>query len=680
MTAPEGRRYQVQKILGRGGFGTVYEAEMLSTGGFSKAVALKVLNREMDNVEGVAQRLRDEARLLGRLKHPAIVRVDDLVRLDGRWTVVMELLTGANLHQVLREVGPLPLGVAMEIAQIVAGALHSAHDRPGIEGRPMGVLHRDIKPSNIQITPLGEVKVLDFGVARASFGGRESQTRSLIFGSVGYMAPERLAGRDSHAGDVYSLGVVIYELLAGRRLGTACSHPRLQATMVEEALDELAKQHPDPDLRQLLSSALAFNPDDRPRARAFQRLARAVRARNLDPWLSDWSEEVMLQVMPSVKSDAGHLTGHVLVETDQTRDGIWDSDTEDESGEVVAVPTPTPIDMPAGPPTHHSQPVPEEREPSDPLGLPPLPVRGGIGAPLPIAAAEAAPEDETLRMSPGLAERAILVPDGPGDPTRFERVTHASELTPSSSTTLVEAAGTQALPGGQRGGPEGERTSIFKAKVRWPIAVGVGLGASVLVVLLGAGLLSGAWNLPAEEAAQPAVTAPVPAAEPAPPAVEVDLPAEPVVEPVVPPEPAPVRRNPTPRSAPMAISEPAAVPAPAPVPAPDEPAAESPTLWGPMPAATIPPPAGSALASPTAGGPASPATVVVSGDARAVTLLGLAGGFGPGPVPPGHYTVMASFVEGEPAKSTMALDLRPGQQVVIDCRSGFDQCRALGEE
>jgi serine/threonine protein kinase len=678
VTPTEGRRYQVHKVLGRGGFGTVYEAEMVSTGGFSKAVALKVLNREMDAVEGVAQRLRDEARLLGRLKHPAIVRVDDLVRLDGRWTVVMELLTGANLHQVLREVGPLPLGVAMEIAQVVAGALHGAHDRPGPEGRPMGVLHRDIKPSNIQITPLGEVKVLDFGVARASFGGREAQTHSLIFGSVGYMAPERLAGRDSHAGDVYALGVVTYEILAGRRLGTACSHPRLQASMIEEAVEELSRLHPDPDLRTLLTCALAFNPDDRPRARAFQRLARAVRTRHLDPWISDWAEEVMVRVMPALKTDAGRLTGHVLVEADQPRPGVWDNEKDvvgDEAQDLAQdlaqdrVPAP-PTSAPAGPdpspPTPRAPSETEDQVPPEPFGLPSQAVQPAVGASATPAAAEAAPEDKTLRVSPVLAER--LLSGSPGDPTHFERVTHLSEVTPSGSTTLVEVPGTQALPADLRGSAEGERTSVFQATVRWPFAVGVGLGASAMVILVGAGLLSGAWSLPASETPAPptAVTVADPVPAVAAPQAGVELPEEPVVEPVIPPAPAPSRRSPAVEAVPRAPS--AGTPAPARA-APQE----QPSPWGPMPAVTVPAPTAPGQTPPAAAIPAA-AGVAVLGDALAVTLRGLAGDFAPGSVPAGHYAVMVTFAPGEPEKKALEIDLSPGQHLNLRCEADFGRC------
>ena len=124
----QGRTYRVLEAVGKGGFGTVYRAEMLGPGGFTKPVALKVLNPGMAEEHGIAERLRDEARLLGMLQHRSIVWVDGLLQLNGRWTVVMEFVEGVNLRQLLKTGGPLPVGCALDIVQQVAGAFHYAYE------------------------------------------------------------------------------------------------------------------------------------------------------------------------------------------------------------------------------------------------------------------------------------------------------------------------------------------------------------------------------------------------------------------------------------------------------------------------------------------------------------------------------------------------------------------------
>lgn len=286
------RRFHLVRRLGSGTFGTVYLAELESAGGFRKEVAIKVLNPEMEGVAEAGRRLRDEARVLGRLRHRNIVRVDDLVRLDGRWALVMEYVPGADLEVLLgKSGGGLPVAAALEIVAEVAAALEAAwNGTPGASSAPR-VLHRDIKPSNLRLTASGELKVLDFGIARAEQAERESRTGHHRLGSLWYMGPERLlGGQDGPEGDVYALGCVLVELITGQPVGHTSIDPALHERTVGAALERLAGALAarDPALQEpvleLARRCLAHAAADRPFADEFMRRARelALDASGLD--------------------------------------------------------------------------------------------------------------------------------------------------------------------------------------------------------------------------------------------------------------------------------------------------------------------------------------------------------------------------------------------------------------
>jgi serine/threonine-protein kinase len=267
-----GRRFNLLKTLGEGSFGSVYLAEMEGAGGFKRRVALKLLNHSWAAGSDAGRRLRDEARLLGQIEHRNIVRVDDLVQLGGRWGLVMEYVSGADLERVFHwceERGErLPPRAIAEIGAAVAAALEAAWNNPGEDGAPLHVVHRDIKPSNVRLSESGDVKVLDFGVARAAFAGREARTERVRYGSIGYMAPERLLGEaDSAAGDIYGLAVLLHELVTGRLFGRAELGEERQRDQVQAARAALLAVVEAPDFADLLERCLAYSPVSRPTAR-----------------------------------------------------------------------------------------------------------------------------------------------------------------------------------------------------------------------------------------------------------------------------------------------------------------------------------------------------------------------------------------------------------------------------
>ncbi len=311
------RRFNLVREIGRGSFGAVFLAEMVSTGGFRKEVALKILREDTEGDNDAARRLRDEARLLGHLRHRNIVQVDDLIHLDGRWAVVMEYVPGHDLVAVLAALNQcgaeLPLAAALEITGCVADALDAAFNERTADGSPLRAVHRDIKPSNVRITATGEVKVLDFGIAWANFEDREAKTGTVRFGSLPYMAPERmLGGPDLPEGDVYSLGCVLYEMLVKSRLGRAelAEAEHLGQKMRAQEAVRMRRGHEVEGLDALLGEMLAYDPDERPSAGRVARRCREMRRGLVDSEdLATFARHFVPQVVRWVEAEGRPARG-----------------------------------------------------------------------------------------------------------------------------------------------------------------------------------------------------------------------------------------------------------------------------------------------------------------------------------------------------------------------------------
>lgn len=317
-------QYRILALVGEGGFGRVYRARLEAGEGFAKDVAIKLLN-DPEPPRSLLERFRDEARILGLIRDRAIVGVEPPVQIGDRWAVVMDFVDGASCGTVLED-GCLPPGVSIEIVGEVARALHSAYYQEGPEGEALMLLHRDIKPENIQITQNGDVRVLDFGIARANFAAREYKTRHALGGTPGYIAPERLQRVEVAAGDVYSLGVVLHELVSGER-------PSFPPTIDLETLDQAAPPPPgapqgvrvdaedlhlheslqgDPHVLAVLRLAAwmrAQDPDQRPTARQVEEACRDLRQSLPGPYFRDWAE---VSVPGRVEMPADDMVGRTL--------------------------------------------------------------------------------------------------------------------------------------------------------------------------------------------------------------------------------------------------------------------------------------------------------------------------------------------------------------------------------
>ncbi len=263
--------FEILEILGEGSFGTVCVARV-STDPLRRKVALKILKGAYAANKKILNRTRDEARLLSRINHPNIVRVERLMEVSGRPIVVMEHVQGVSLDQLLlRFKEGLPAAIALEMTRQTCLALHIAYaEALGDDGRPMRVIHRDIKPSNIMLSIHGEVKVLDFGIARGEFEGREAHTESVVMGSRPYMAPERLDGiSDSPGVDVYSAGMSLFELLTGRTMSLSInpvSHDQAMTRQLGHIEVQGMTDAATEDLRNLLRRMCAYTRDYRPSA------------------------------------------------------------------------------------------------------------------------------------------------------------------------------------------------------------------------------------------------------------------------------------------------------------------------------------------------------------------------------------------------------------------------------
>jgi tRNA A-37 threonylcarbamoyl transferase component Bud32 len=255
-------RYELEELLGSGGMSSVFRARDRL---LDRHVALKVLHaRYSDDDEHVA-RFRREARTVARLSHPHIVTVIDRGVDEGRQFIVFEHVQGENLKELVRRSGPLPAQRAVALGLAVAEGLAFAHAQ--------GLVHRDVKPQNILLDEEGEVKVTDFGIARSLDVDRGLTQAGTVLGTSEYISPEQAGGGVvTPATDIYSLGIVLWELLTGAVPFSGDSFMAVALRHVNEQPPSLLDVRPDapPRLAAAVDRALAKNPADRfPSMQAF---------------------------------------------------------------------------------------------------------------------------------------------------------------------------------------------------------------------------------------------------------------------------------------------------------------------------------------------------------------------------------------------------------------------------
>ena len=246
-------RYRIVGLLGKGGMGEVYRADDLK---LRQPVALKFLPRALSRDHRKLERFHHEVRVARQVSHPNVCRVYDIGEAQGQPFISMEYIDGEDLAKVLRRMGKPSHEKALQIARQLCAGLAAAHDK--------GVLHRDLKPHNVMIDGGGKVRITDFGLAGFA---EEITGREIAAGTPAYMAPEQLAGREvSVKSDIYSLGLVLYELFAGKRLHEGTTREqveRARSTTGATALSSVSGDL-DPTIERIVQRCLEPSPTARP--------------------------------------------------------------------------------------------------------------------------------------------------------------------------------------------------------------------------------------------------------------------------------------------------------------------------------------------------------------------------------------------------------------------------------
>ncbi|MEZ4394585.1 MAG: serine/threonine-protein kinase [Polyangiales bacterium] len=300
--------------LEAGGMAEVFRGESTSVAGFKKQVAIKRVLSHLASNEKFIRMFLDEARLSARLTHTNIVQVFDIGHVENTYFIVMEFIDGLNLKHVIEHLRArhqsVPMHIAAHIASKVCEGLFYAHELTDSEGRPLNIVHRDISPPNVLISKRGEVKITDFGLAKAAVAVEKTEP-GVVKGKFSYLSPETALGRDADAqADIFAVGIMLWEMLAGRKLFQGES---------DYATVKLVQQAMVPSIRSI-------NPAVPEEMERILRVALAKDKRQRYPTAQAMGEELssflfshQLRVTPL---DVGRLVSEVVAERDVTKSGL----------------------------------------------------------------------------------------------------------------------------------------------------------------------------------------------------------------------------------------------------------------------------------------------------------------------------------------------------------------------
>jgi eukaryotic-like serine/threonine-protein kinase len=329
-------RYAVFGKIASGGMATIHLGRLTGAVGFSRTVALKRLHPHLAEQPEFLRTMIDEARVAVRIHHPNVVQTLDVVEADGGLLVVMEYVRGESLYRLLHAVisagHRVPIPIASAIALGALHGLHAAHEATDELGMPLGIVHRDVSPQNILVGVDGVARLIDFGVAKA-VGRLQSTSQGVVKGKLAYMAPEQLAAQTvTPKADVYAMSIVLWEMLAARRLFVSDDEASLYRIVLDGASTPPSRYAPEvpPDLDALVMTGLAREPDDRfASAREMADVLVRVAPPAFSTEVADW-----------VQSVAGEALAHraaLLAEIESSTAGARDEESAAGPGSIPNV-------------------------------------------------------------------------------------------------------------------------------------------------------------------------------------------------------------------------------------------------------------------------------------------------------------------------------------------------------
>ncbi len=261
-------QYELLGRIAKGGMAEVYLCRAKGVGGYQKLLVIKKIRSDFADSKDFIDMFMDEAAISALLQHRSIGQVFDFGRVKSTYIIAMEYIHGVSLRDILKLFtggkGAPPPALAAFIMAEICGALHYAHTKESWQGRPLGIIHRDVNPRNVMVTLEGEVKLIDFGIAKAA--QRNYMTVSGIKGKVSYMSPEQAAGLEvDHRSDIFSAGVLLFELLTGRKLFDGDNDISILKRVEQADIPKpsAVAAGTDPRLEAICLAALARNREER---------------------------------------------------------------------------------------------------------------------------------------------------------------------------------------------------------------------------------------------------------------------------------------------------------------------------------------------------------------------------------------------------------------------------------